>query len=101
MNYLGENKATLKLLSNKQIIENFIRNVKKYEVQDNNFVLKPILHKDALKATITLHNFLIGPKNTIPELFNALKMVKDEVLRDNINFKEKTSSIGIIFYKGS
>jgi len=89
------------LLSNKQIIENFIRNVKKYEVQDNNFVLKPILHKDALKATITLHNFLIGPKNTIPELFNALKMVKDEVLRDNINFKEKTSSIGIIFYKGS
>lgn len=89
------------MLSNKQIIENFIRNVKKYEVQDNNFVLKPILHKDALKATITLHNFLIGPKNTIPELFNALKMVKDEVLRDNINFKEKTSSIGIIFYKGS
>lgn len=89
------------MLSNKQIIENFIRNVKKYEVEDNNFVLKPILHKDALKATITLHNFLIGPKNTIPELFNALKMVKDEVLRDNINFKEKTSSIGIIFYKGS
>lgn len=89
------------MLSNKQIIENFIRNVKKYEVQDDNFVLKPILHKDALKATITLHNFLIGPKNTIPELFNALKMVKDEVLRDNINFKEKTSSIGIIFYKGS
>lgn len=89
------------MLSNKQIIENFIRNVKKYEVQDDTFVLKPILHKDALKATITLHNFLIGPKNTIPELFNALKMVKDEVLRDNINFKEKTSSIGIIFYKGS
>ena len=89
------------MLSNKQIIENFIRNVKNYEVQDDNFVLKPILHKDALKATITLDNFLIGPKNTIPELFNALKMVKDEVLRDNINFKEKTSSIGIIFYKGS
>lgn len=89
------------MLSNKQIIENFIRNVKTYEVQDDTFVLKPILHKDALKATITLDNFLIGPKNTIPELFNALKMVKDEVLRDNINFKEKTSSIGIIFYKGS
>jgi hypothetical protein len=28
------------------------------EVDDDSYVLKPISHKDALKTTITLHNFL-------------------------------------------
>ena len=57
LNYVGENKATLELLNDKQTTKNVIGNDREDEVEDDSFVLEPISCKDALKATITLHNF--------------------------------------------
>lgn len=79
LNYLGENMVTSELSSDKQIIKNVIGNDKENEVEDNSFVLEPVLRKDALKTTITLHNFLLQYENTTPKLLNALRKVKDEV----------------------
>ena len=55
--YLRENEATSQLLSDEQIIENFMGNDKEKEVEDNSYVLDPVSYKDALKAKITLHKF--------------------------------------------
>jgi hypothetical protein len=72
-NYRGENEATLKLLNDKQIIKNNMKKQQRNEVEDNSYVLKPILHKDALKTTITLHNFLLQYEKTKLKLLNALR----------------------------
>jgi hypothetical protein len=72
-NYRGENEATLKLLNDKQIIKNNMKKQQRNEVEDNSYVLKPISHKDALKTTITLHNFLLQYENTKLKLLNALR----------------------------
>ncbi|WRX26118.1 hypothetical protein QQP08_018605 [Theobroma cacao] len=88
LNYVRENEATLELLSDEQIIENIMGNDKEDEVKDDSFILEPVSCKDTLKATITLYNFLLKYENTTPELFNALKKVRDEVQGD-INFKRK------------
>ena len=72
-NYRVENEATLKLLNDKQIIKNNMKKQQRNEVEDNSYVLKPISHKDALKTTITLHNFLLQYENTKLKLLNALR----------------------------
>jgi hypothetical protein len=70
-NYRGENEAILKLLNDKQIIKNNMKKQQRNEVEDNSYVLKPISYKDALKTTITLHNFLLQYENTKLKLLNA------------------------------
>ena len=85
LNNLEENEATSELLSDEQIIDNVMGNDKEDEVEDDRSVLESVLHKDALKTTITLHNFLLQCKNSTPKLLNALRKVRDEVQGD-INF---------------
>ena len=98
LNYLGENEANLELLSDKEIIKNIMENDKEDEIEDDSSVLKPVSRKDALKATITLHNFLLQYENTTPELLNALKKVRDETQGD-INFKRKQVTLDSYFTK--
>jgi hypothetical protein len=45
-------------LNDKEINKNNMKKQQRNEVDDDSYVLKPISHKDALKTTITLHNFL-------------------------------------------
>ena len=59
LDYLGENKAILEL-TDEQIIENIMGNDK-----EDNSIVELVSYKDTLKATITLHNFLLHYENTI------------------------------------
>ena len=88
LNYPGESEATSELLTDEQLIEEIMRNDKDDEVEDNSSTLEPVSRNEAILATITLNNFLLQYKNTIPELLNALRKVTDEIERD-INFKKK------------
>jgi len=76
-----------------------MRNDIENKVENNNYMLESVARKDALKATITFNNFLFQYENTILYLFNALRKVRDKI-KKKYQFQEKTSIIGIIFYKG-
>ncbi|KAJ0027930.1 hypothetical protein Pint_35064 [Pistacia integerrima] len=78
-------EKTRSLLSEEQIIENMIGNDKEDEVEEDSSVLELVSCKDAPKATITLHTFLLQYENTILQLLNTLRKVRDEVQED-INF---------------
>ena len=54
--------------------------------KDDTVSLEPITRKEAIMASNTLHNFMIQYKNTTPELFNAIRKVRDE-LQIDLNFK--------------
>ena len=41
LNYLVENKVTLELLNDKQIIKNIMTNIKEYKIKDDSFVFEP------------------------------------------------------------
>jgi ribosome-associated translation inhibitor RaiA len=77
-----------------------MRNDIEVKVENNNYMLESVAHKDALKATITLHNFLLRYENTILDLFNALRKVRDKI-KKNINFKRKQVSLESYFTKAS
>jgi hypothetical protein len=65
LNYLVENKVTLELLNDKQIIENIMTNIKEYKIKDDSFVFEPGSGKNTFKATFTLNNFLLQYNNII------------------------------------
>jgi ribosome-associated translation inhibitor RaiA len=77
-----------------------MRNDIENKVENNNYMLESVAHKDALKATITLHNFLLQYENTTLDLFNALRKVRDEIQK-TINFKRKQVSLESYFTKAS
>jgi ribosome-associated translation inhibitor RaiA len=56
-----------------------MRNDIEDKVENNNYMLESVARKDVLKATITLHNFLLQYENTTLDLFNALRKVRDEI----------------------
>jgi len=96
----GVKKSISKLLSHEQIIKNIMGNNTEDNVEDDNHVLEYALHKNALKATITLHNFLLQYENSIFELLNALGKVTDEIQGD-MNFKKKQVPLESYFTKVS
>lgn len=49
------------------------------EVEDNGVALEPVMRKEALITSRTLHNFLVQLENTTPEILNAIRKVKDEL----------------------
>jgi hypothetical protein len=65
LNYLVENKVTLELLNDKQIIKNIMTNIKEYKIKDDSFVFEPGSGKNTFKATFTLNNFLLKYNNII------------------------------------
>ena len=65
LNYLVENKVTLELLNDKQIIDNIMTNIKEYKIKDDSFVFEPGSGKNTFKATFTLNNFLLQYNNII------------------------------------
>ena len=60
LNSIGENETTLELLSD------VMENDKEDKVEDDSSILEPISRKDALKATISIHIFLLQYENTTP-----------------------------------
>jgi ribosome-associated translation inhibitor RaiA len=77
-----------------------MRNDIEDKVENNNYMLESVARKDVLKATITLHNFLLQYENTTLDLFNALRKVRDEIQK-TINFKRKQVSLQSYFTKAS
>jgi ribosome-associated translation inhibitor RaiA len=77
-----------------------MRNDIEDKVENNNYILESVARKDVLKATITLHNFLLQYENTTLDLFNALRKVRDEIQK-TINFKRKQVSLESYFTKAS
>jgi ribosome-associated translation inhibitor RaiA len=77
-----------------------MRNDIEDKVENNNYMLESVARKDVLKATITLHNFLLQYENTTLDLFNALRKVRDEIQK-TINFKRKQVSLESYFTKAS
>jgi hypothetical protein len=61
-----------------KLLRNFMENDIKDEVEDDNYIIKFVSCKDALKISITLHNFLLKLEKLHQSFFNILRKVIDE-----------------------
>ncbi|KAM3287572.1 hypothetical protein P3S67_021002 [Capsicum chacoense] len=98
LNYPGENDTSFELPTDEQIIESVMETHKEDEVEDDSVELEQVSRKDALKATITLHHFLLQYKKTTPDILNAVRRVRDEIQGD-IDFKKKQTTLDSYFQK--
>ncbi|KAM3307460.1 hypothetical protein P3S67_009203 [Capsicum chacoense] len=96
LNYPGENDMSFELPTDEQIIESVMETHKEDEVEDDSVELEQVSRKDALKATITLHHFLLQYEKTTPDIINAVRRVRDEIQGD-IDFKKKQTTLDSYF----
>ncbi|KAG4909094.1 hypothetical protein JHK87_055210 [Glycine soja] len=96
MNYPGENQACSEVQSLEDIVGTIIDNNAEDDGEDDKVSLEPVMRKEALVASNTLHNFMIQYKNTTPELLDAIRKVRDE-LQIDLNFKGKQTTIESYF----
>ena len=52
---------------------------KEDEIEDDSVKLEQILRKNILKATITLHHFLLQYEKTTHDILNTVRRVRDEI----------------------
>ncbi|KAM3304556.1 hypothetical protein P3S67_011422 [Capsicum chacoense] len=98
LNYPGENDTSFELSTDEQIIESVMETHKEDEVEDDSVELEQVSRKDALKATITLHHFLLQYEKTTPDILNAVRRIRDEIQGD-IDFKKKQTTLDSYFQK--
>ena len=65
---------------------------KEDELEDNSVKLEQILRKDILKVKIILHHFLLQYEKTTPDIFNAVRRVRNEIHCD-IDFNNKQTTL--------
>ncbi|CAK8574847.1 unnamed protein product [Lathyrus sativus] len=96
MNYPGENEACSEIQNLEDIVGTIIENNAKDDDEDDTVSLEPVTRKETLMASNTLHNFMIQYKNTILELLDAIRKVRDD-LQIDLNFKGKQTTIESYF----
>ena len=83
------NQSSSWVSSLEEIVASITENFTNDEAQDDIVALEFVTWKEALKISITLHNFLLQYENSSPKLLDAIKKIRDEI-QVNLNFKEKT-----------
>ena len=96
MNYPGENEACSEVQSLEDIVGTIIENNTEDDGEDDTVSLEPIMRKEALMASNTLHNFMIQYKNTTPKLLDAIRKVRVE-LQIDLNLKKIRFQISVIY----
>ena len=88
LDYPSENNECYEVQSIEEIIADTVQNSVDDEVDDDSVPLEPVTRKEALRATTTLHNFLLQYENTVPQLLSAIGRFKYE-LNIDLKFKKK------------
>ena len=60
----GENYTNSEVSSLEEFVVGMTENLVNDETEDDTVALKPVTQKEALKASITLHNFLLQYENS-------------------------------------
>ncbi|KAJ0035716.1 hypothetical protein Pint_25183 [Pistacia integerrima] len=82
LDYSGENDASSEVSSLEEIVSNIIENPAINEAEDDTIALEPVTHREAFKASTTLYNFLLQFENSILELLDTLRKIRDKIQQD-------------------
>ncbi|GJT35626.1 enoyl-[acyl-carrier-protein] reductase [NADH], chloroplastic [Tanacetum coccineum] len=70
------------------------------EEDDESSTMEPPSRNEAIKAAITLNNFLLSYEKTTPEVLTMLRKIRDEI-QGEIDFNKKQKTIESFFKKSS
>ncbi|GJV19320.1 hypothetical protein Tco_0708445 [Tanacetum coccineum] len=70
------------------------------EEDDESSTMEPPSRNEAIKAAITLNNFLLSYEKTTPEVLTMLRKIRDEI-QGEIDFNKKQKTIESFFKKPS
>nr|GEV05621.1 CENP-B homolog protein 2-like [Tanacetum cinerariifolium] len=86
-----EENVVAQLLTDEEIIESVI-GINKDDIDeedDESSTMEPSSRNEAIKAAITLNNFLLSYEKTTPEVLTMLKKIRDEI-QGKIDFNKKS-----------
>jgi hypothetical protein len=86
LNHREEN-VVAQLLTDEEIIESVIGTDKDDE-DDESSTMEPPSRNEAIKAAITLYNFLLSYEKTTPEFLTMMRKIRDEI-QGEIDFNKK------------
>ncbi|XP_076944819.1 CENP-B homolog protein 2-like [Bidens hawaiensis] len=97
-----EENVVAQLLTDEEIIENVIGINKDGidEEDDESSTMEPSSRNEAIKAAITLNNFLLSYEKTTSEVLTMLRKIRDEI-QGEIDFNKKQKTIESFFKKHS
>ncbi|GKD58313.1 hypothetical protein Tco_1295822 [Tanacetum coccineum] len=93
-----EENVVAQLLTDEEIIESVI-GINKDDI-DESSTMEPPSRNEAIKAAITLNNFLLSYEKTTPEVLTMLRKIRDEI-QGEIDFNKKQKTIESFFKKPS
>jgi len=99
LDYPGENDACSEVQTLEEIDASIFNGDDEVE-DDIALPLEPITRKEAIITSRTLHNFWMRFDKTTPEIFNAVRKIRDE-LQKECKFKNKQTTIESYFTKFS
>ncbi|GJT67396.1 hypothetical protein Tco_1018876 [Tanacetum coccineum] len=97
-----EENVVAQLLTDEEIIESVI-GINKDDIDeedDESSTMEPPSRNEAIKAAITLNNFLLSYEKTTPEVLTMLRKIRDEI-QGEIDFNKKQKTIDSFFKKPS
>ncbi|GJT02140.1 hypothetical protein Tco_0823309 [Tanacetum coccineum] len=97
-----EKNVVAQLLTDEEIIESVI-GINKDDIDeedDESSTMEPPSRNEAIKAAITLNNFLLSYEKTTPEVLTMLRKIRDEI-QGEIDFNKKQKTIESFFKKPS
>ncbi|GKB02752.1 hypothetical protein Tco_0830841 [Tanacetum coccineum] len=97
-----EENVVAQLLTDEEIIESVI-GINKDDIDeedDESSTMEPPSRNEAIKAAITLNNFLLSYEKTTPEVLTMLRKIRDEI-QGEIDFNKKQKTIESFFKKPS
>ncbi|GJU97035.1 CENP-B homolog protein 2-like protein [Tanacetum coccineum] len=89
-----EENVVAQLLTDEEIIESVI-GINKDDIDeedDESSTMEPPSRNEAIKAAITLNNFLLSYEKTTPEVLTMLRKIRDEI-QGEIDFNKKQKTI--------
>ncbi|GJR90625.1 CENP-B homolog protein 2-like protein [Tanacetum coccineum] len=93
-----EENVVAQLLTDEEIIESVI-GINKDDIDeedDESSTMEPPSRNEAIKAAITLNNFLLSYEKTTPEVLTMLRKIRDEIQGEiDFNKKQKTIDLSI------
>ncbi|KAL4567236.1 hypothetical protein LXL04_022812 [Taraxacum kok-saghyz] len=93
-----EENVVAQLLTDQEIIR--INKDDIDEEDDESSTMEPPSRNEAIKAAITLNNFLLSYEKTTPEVLTMLRKIRDEI-QGEIDFNKKQKTIESFFKKPS
>lgn len=99
LDYPGENVACSEVQSLEEIVATILTSDDEVE-DDTTIPLEPVTRKEAIIASRVLHNFWMRFEKTTPEVFDAMRKIRDE-LQQECKFKNRQTTLESYFSKFS